>query len=541
MTNVSLTIDGRSATVPAGTSVWDAAKSVGVEIPVLCHSPKLRPVGVCRVCVVDVGARVMAASCVRPCEEGMKVVTNSPKVEKQRKTLVGLLMADHPAECAKERTTADDELDALARRYGVDRHRMYRPTANVARPKDVSSPVIAVDHAACILCDRCIRACDEVQCNEVIGRTGKGYTTRIGFDLDSPMGGFDVRVVRRVRGRLPDRGADQQGHHVLPLARARELKQVDSVCPYCGVGCAITYHVDRGEEYGRLRRGPAGVRQRRAGCASRAATAGTTPCTSSGSTKPLVPQEGSIPEGSLVERGEGQGGQEAGGRRLRRGDAGLPRGDVGRSPRPDRVAVSCGIKRDHGPGALAGFGSAKCSNEEAYLFQKMMRAALGTNNVDHCTRSCHASSVAALHGGDRLRRRVGRVRRHRRVADVLLLTGTNTTVNHPVAATFFKQAAKRGVKMLCGRSRGGRRSPTSRRGTARSARAPTWRSTTALMHVLVTEGRVDAEFVATRTENYDALKALVANYPPERVAPACGIPADTLARDRPRRGEGART
>ena len=215
---VTLTLDGRPVTVPAGTTIWEAAKAVGTDIPALCHSPKLRPVGVCRMCVVDVGGRVLAASCVRACEEGMKVETGSPKVEKQRRMLTALLLADHPSPCDKERTTRDCELEALGRKYDLI-NSVGSPSPPVATggldppPKDLSSPVIAVDHAACILCDRCIRACDEVQCNEVIGRTGKGYPTRIGFDLDNPMGQSTCVSLRRVRRRLPDRGADQQADH----------------------------------------------------------------------------------------------------------------------------------------------------------------------------------------------------------------------------------------------------------------------------------------------------------------------------------------
>src|SRR5438045_2158437 len=173
---VTLTIDGQKVTVPAGTSVWDAATSLGIDIPVLCHDPRLRPVGVCRLCVVDVGGRVLAASCVRAAEEGMKVDTRSERVERQRRTLVDLLMADHPTPCDKEQTTRDCLLEAHARRYGVTAPSF--PAQN-HRPRDDSSAVIVVDHQACILCDRCVRGCDEIQSNEVITRTGKGYTTRI--------------------------------------------------------------------------------------------------------------------------------------------------------------------------------------------------------------------------------------------------------------------------------------------------------------------------------------------------------------------------
>src|SRR5262245_61771850 len=167
MSNVTLTIDNRPVTVPAGTSVWDAAKSIGIEIPVLCHHEKMRPVGVCRMCVVDTGGRVLAASCVRPCEEGMKVETGSAKVQKHRKMLTALLLADHPVPCAKERTTGGDLLDALGRKYGLIANSVMSTeysvliTQNANRPQDHSSKVISVDHQACILCDRCIRSCDE--------------------------------------------------------------------------------------------------------------------------------------------------------------------------------------------------------------------------------------------------------------------------------------------------------------------------------------------------------------------------------------------
>src|SRR5437899_2110956 len=182
---VNLSIDGQPVTVAAGTTVWDAARQLGIAIPVLCHQPRLRPVGVCRLCVVDVGGRVLAASCVRACEEDMQVETTNPQIERSRRVLLELLLADHPSPCVRERTTGDCELEALARRYGLLSSRFEQ---GLARPADDSSPVIAVDHNACILCDRCIRACDEIQSNEVIGRTSRAGATLIAFDLDQPMG-----------------------------------------------------------------------------------------------------------------------------------------------------------------------------------------------------------------------------------------------------------------------------------------------------------------------------------------------------------------
>ncbi|HKI99739.1 MAG TPA: 2Fe-2S iron-sulfur cluster-binding protein [bacterium] len=185
---VTLTIDDRSVTVPRGTTLWEAARELGIDIPVLCHNPRMSPVGVCRMCVVDVGERVLAASCVRPCEEGMKVQTATPEVLGHRRTLTQLLLSDYPEQSRREGTTGDDALLALARDLGVDAVPFPDGATGAPRGQDDSSPVIAVDHQACILCDRCIRACDELQHNDVIGRTGKGYFARIAFDLNNPMG-----------------------------------------------------------------------------------------------------------------------------------------------------------------------------------------------------------------------------------------------------------------------------------------------------------------------------------------------------------------
>jgi CRP-like cAMP-binding protein/Fe-S-cluster-containing dehydrogenase component len=184
--SVEITIDGQALSVPAGTTVFDAARMQGISIPTLCHLQNETPVGVCRLCVVDTGARVLAASCVRPVEPGLKVVTNSEKVVATRKTLLELMMSDHPSPCARQRNSGDCELETLAAAAGVREPRYAR--RSVSRGHDDSSLSIAVDHDSCILCDRCIRGCDEVRNNFVLGRMGKGYAADIAFDLNSPMG-----------------------------------------------------------------------------------------------------------------------------------------------------------------------------------------------------------------------------------------------------------------------------------------------------------------------------------------------------------------
>jgi CRP-like cAMP-binding protein/Fe-S-cluster-containing dehydrogenase component len=183
---IELTIDGTTIQVPPGTTVFDAARMNGIAIPTLCHLQSQTPVGVCRLCVVDTGARVLGAACVRPVEPNMKVQTNSEKVLAARKTLLELLMSDHPSPCSRQANSGDCELEVLAKEAGVGAPRF--PRRSVSRGHDESSLAIAVDHDACILCDRCIRGCDEIKNNFVLGRMNKGYSAGIAFDLNAPMG-----------------------------------------------------------------------------------------------------------------------------------------------------------------------------------------------------------------------------------------------------------------------------------------------------------------------------------------------------------------
>src|SRR5262245_45765669 len=524
---VNLTIDGRPVAGPTGTTVWDAARSAGIDIPVLCHHEKMRPVGVCRMCMVDTGGRVLAASCVRPCEEGMKVETASPKVERHRKMLTALLLSDHPVPCARERTTGDDMLDSLGRRYGLIQNGTFSTqysalrTQDSQRPKDASSPVIAVDHQACILCDRCIRACDEIQCNEVIGRTGKGYETRIAFDLDSPMGQSTCGSCGECVAACPT-GALTNKPLTLPLVPPNQTRNVESVCPYCGVGCALTLHVDSAANKIVWAEGRDG-----SGNDGRLCVKGRYgwdyTLHEQRLTRPLIRRPEAYPKGPLSKEVHGSG-----------RNAVVDYREVMPAFREaswdealDLIASSLlRIKMKHGPRALAGFGSAKCSNEEAYLFQKLMRAGLGTNNVDHCTRLCHASSVAALLEGIGSGA-VSDIFANARHSDLLLLTGTNTTANHPVAATYFKQAAKNGTRIVIVDPRRPQIADFAawycpiHPGTAVAF-------SNAIMHVMIADNLVNRDFVRHRTENFDALSDLVRGYPPSRVAPVCGIPESTI-------------
>ncbi len=523
MQTVTLIIDGEPVSVRQGTTIWEAARQAGKEIPVLCHDPRLRPVGVCRMCVVDVGERVLAASCVREATEGMNVVTHSEKVENCRRTLTELLLSDYPETSAREQDTADDLLLRLARDYGIETTAIDLPAGN-GRGQDASSPVIAVDHAACILCDRCIRACDEVQHNDVIGRTGKGYTARISFDFDNPMGESTCVSCGECAAVCPT-GALTHKALTVPIRPRSQLEPVHSVCPYCGVGCAITYHVDPEKNtvvFAEGRESPASE--------SRLCVKGRYGFDYAKHpqrlTVPLIRREASYPKGPLSSDVKGERRKKPGGL-VDYGEVMPAFREASWDEALDLVASRLkGLKEKHGPSALAGFGSAKCSNEEAYLFQKLVRAAFGTNNVDHCTRLCHASSVAALLetiGSGAVTNVFSDVHN----ADVALVTGSNTTANHPVAATFIKDAAANGTTLIVIDSR--------ETGIARHAHlflqihaGSDVALYNAMMNVMIDEGLVDHAYIREHTEGFELLQQAVKSYTPEAVEELCGISAETI-------------
>ena len=503
------TLDGREVEAAPDESIWQVAKREGIEIPHLCWLPQpgYRADGNCRACMVEVeGERVLAASCIRKPAAGMKVATASERAVTARRMVMELLVADQPA-----RVDAHDRGSRLwgwADRLEVTESRFPardRPAA------DWSHPAMAVQLDACIQCTLCVRACREVQVNDVIGMAGRGHHEQIVFDQGDPMGASTCVACGECVQACPT-GALMPATMVDRATGRGDLnadREVDSICPFCGVGCQITYHIrDDRIAYVTGRDGPANE--------NRLCVKGRFGFDYVDSpqrlTTPLIRKEGVAkdPTDRIDPRNPWTHFREAS------WDEAL-----------DRAAAGLRAVRDRdGGNALAGFGSAKCSNEEAYLFQKLVRTGFHTNNVDHCTRLCHASSVAALMEGigtgavtapftDALH------------ADVVVIIGANPTENHPVAATYFKQAAKRGTRLVV----------MDPRGQAMKRHA-TWMlqfkpggdvaMLNAIMHVIVAEGLYDTQYVQAHTDGFERLKAHLADYPPEAMAPICGIPADTL-------------
>jgi formate dehydrogenase major subunit len=549
---INLTIDDTPVSVPPGSTLWEAARIAGIQVPVLCHSPSLDPVAVCRVCAVQVeGARVFPAACIRAAEEGMVVHTRSEAVQRSRRMIVELLMADHPRPCEQHRLFGNCELELLAGQFGVveprfagrgvrclDQAQDRTPntehrTPNTARLtlKDASSPVINVDHAACILCDRCIRACDQVQVNDVIGRGGKGYGAHIVFDNDRPMGQSTCVSCGECMAACPTGALTDK-----PLVQAFEpaaMQEVDSTCPYCGVGCSITYHVQHdtlvrvtGRADGPANRGRLCVKGRYGFDYAEHPHRLTVPLIRRAEVYPKHALSPELEEGDYRRRKRQGPGDGAGDAQMHRALMASFR-EATWDEALDLMARSfTEIKQQHGPGALAGFGSAKCSNEDNYLFQKLIRAVFGTNNVDHCTRLCHASSVAALMeclgSGS-----VSNVFADVLLADVALVVGSNTTENHPVAATFIKQAAKRGTKLIVMDPR----RPDLARNADHYIRFKPGTDVAlfnSIMHVILAEGLHDDAFIAARTENFEAVREVVQHYPPELAERITGVPREKI-------------
>ncbi|ULX51859.1 formate dehydrogenase subunit alpha [Cupriavidus taiwanensis] len=496
---VTFTLNGREVSAEPGESLLKVAQREGFDVPHLCYKDGLEPAGNCRACMVEIqGERVLAPSCCRYPAAGMQVQTESERARRAQRTVLELLQSDMP----EAEYTRHNELDQWAARLEVGKPR-FAPRERVAA--DLSHPAIAVNLDACIQCTRCLRACRDEQVNDVIGLALRGDDARIVFDMDDPMGASTCVACGECVQACPT-GALMPARDA---ALAVPDKQVESVCPYCGVGCQLTYNVkDNRILFVEGRDGPAN-HQRLCVKGRYGFDYVQHP---QRLTVPLVRRDGVPKQGDFVMDPDHVM-------------------DVFREASWEEALALAGgklaqIRDAHGKRALAGFGSAKGSNEEAYLFQKLVRTGFGSNNVDHCTRLCHASSVAALLegiGSGAVSNPVMDVDK----AEVVIVIGANPTVNHPVAASWIKNAVKNGTKLIVADPR--------RSDLARFA----WRFLqfkpdadvallNAMMHVIVNEGLVDRDFIDSRTIGFDELQRNVAAYSPELIAPICGIDAETI-------------
>ncbi len=507
---VTFFLDGRPVEAKPDETLWEVARREGTEIPHLCHhpGPGYRPDGNCRVCMVEIeGERTLAASCIRRPAPGMKVHTANDRVEQARAMVFEMLLADQPDRAVAH--DPDSRFWRWADRLGLTGSRL---PAGESPPPDASHPAMRVFLDACIHCNLCVRACREVQVNDVIGMAHRGRHSNIVFDQGDPMGASTCVACGECVQACPT-GALVEATLVDTAGRstARDLREVHSVCPYCGVGCQLTYRIE-GDRIIAVngRDGPSN--------AYRLCVKGRF-----GLDYVAHPHRLKHP---LIRR---QDAPKSADTQVDPADPSSHFREASWEEALDAAAAGLRRIRDQAGGkALAGFGSAKGSNEEAYLFQKLVRTGFGSNNVDHCTRLCHASSVAALLEGIGS----GAVTAPftaAREADVIVVIGANPTENHPVAATYFKQAAKQGKTLIVMDPRG---TALKRHATHMLQFNPGTdvAMLNAMLNVIVTEELFDADYMARRTEGFESLQSRIAGFTPEAMAPVCGIDAETLRR-----------
>ncbi|MFV2053791.1 formate dehydrogenase subunit alpha [Aliiroseovarius sp. YM-037] len=508
---IRFTLDGEPAEAAPGQTIWEVAHGRGLVIPHLCHKPQpgYRPDGNCRACMVEIeGERVLAASCIREPSEGMVVTSNSARAKGARKMVMEMLVADQPAPDVSHDKSS--HLWDMAAMQGVSESRFPKLEEGRIPLLDDSHVAMNVNLDACIQCGLCVRACREVQVNDVIGMAGRGHDAYPVFDISDPMGDSTCVACGECVQACPT-GALMPAT-VVDAAQVGDSadydREVDSVCPFCGVGCQVSLKVkDDKIKYVEGINGPANE--------GRLCVKGRFGFDyihhAHRLTKPMIRREDAPPKGLNVDPADlSTHFREA------TWDEALEAAAGGMAK----------LAQAHGGKAVAGFGSAKCTNEEAYLFQKMIRQAFRHNNVDHCTRLCHASSVAALIenvGSGAVTATFNEIEN----ADVAIVIGANPVENHPVAATYFKQFTKRGGKLIVMDPRGVGLRRFSRHMLQFRPGADV-SMLNAIMHVIVEEGLYDQQYIDAYTENWEAEKAHLTGFSPEKMEDICGIKADVL-------------
>ncbi|HEY0700310.1 MAG TPA: formate dehydrogenase subunit alpha [Micromonospora sp.] len=498
---VELTVDGVAVAVAPGTSVLRAAAEAGIDIPKLCATDSLKAFGSCRLCVVEIdGARGTPASCTTPVAPGMVVRTQTSKLERLRRGVMELYISDHPLDCLTCSANGDCELQDMAGVVGLREVRYgFDGENHLDAPTDRSNPYFDFDSSKCIVCSRCVRACDEIQGTFALTIEGRGFGSKVsaGTAADNFLSSECVSCGACVQA-CPT--ATLQERSVVELGMP--TRTVITTCAYCGVGCSFKAEL-RGDELVRM-----------------------------------VPyKDGGANEGHSCVKG---------------------RFAFGYASHPDRVltprlresitdewrevsweeAISFTARRlreiqaEHGQGAIGAITSSRCTNEEVYVVQKMVRAAFGNNNVDTCARVCHSPTgygLSQAFGTSAGTQDFASVAD----ADVVLLIGANPTDAHPVFASRLKQQLRRGTQLIVVDPRriGLVRSPhVQARHHLQLAPGTNVAVVNAMAHVVVTEGLVDDEFVARRCEGFDEWAEFIASpeNSPEAVQEITGVPAAEL-------------
>jgi formate dehydrogenase alpha subunit len=491
VSSVTLTINGQQVTVPKGTSVLYAARKIGVDIPTLCHDQELTRFGACRICVVEIpGMRNLPASCVTEATDGMVVFTESEAVAEARKTILELMLANHPMDCLICSKNGACSLQNYAYRYDVQGNAFPGEKHNY--PIENENPFIVRDMNKCILCGKCVRACAEIQGRSVIDFAYRGFDAKVSPAMDLPLGESECVFCGSCVAVCPVGALSEKA--MLGKGRTWEVKKVRTTCPFCGVGCNYDLNVKDGKVIGITSNPDSPVNGRHTCIKGRFGTDYIH--SPQRLTRPLIKKNGEFVEATWDEA-------------------------------LDLVAAKLGeIKDKYGSDAIAALSSARCTNEDNYVLQKFIRARIGTNNVDHCARTCHASTVAGLaisFGSGAMTNSFNDIL----TTDLLFVIGANATEAHPIAGAKMLQAVQKGTKLVV----------ADPRRIELAERADYWLQhkpgtdiplMNGLMHIIIKEDLYDKRFVEERTEGFEELKATVEKYPPEKVSEITGVPAEIL-------------
>lgn len=498
---VHVTIDGRAGCIASGTSVLEAAAQLGIEIPTLCHHPDLSPVGSCRLCMIEIKGRTgQHPACVEPIYEGMSVTTESNGLTESRRFVLEMLLARYADDQSDENGREDSGFFRWVKHYGI------QPTSermlSLRYPVDSDpNPFIRVDLNQCILCTRCVRACEEVQGRFVWGLGNRDEETKIIAGLDTDMLDAHCESCGACAAYCPTGALSDRMSYGIGIPD----RKVRTTCGYCGVGCQFDLNIKDDKVIG-VTSDPSAV------------VNGMSLCVkgrygydflhhSDRLTQPKVREyllEGISPANRPTDRG--------------------PWVDVDWPTAIDLVVQRLlAIKRQSGPDAIGFLSSAKCTNEENYLVQKLARQLIGTNNIDHCARLCHSSTVAGLamaFGSGAMSNSLDDVAQQ---AAAIFVIGSNTTEQHPVFGAMLRQAVlRRGAKLVVADPR---KIDITEFATLHLRQKPGTDVAliNGLMYLALQNEWQDEEFIHDRCEGYEEFRETVNKYPPERVAQITGV------------------
>lgn len=492
---VTLSIDNQEVTVPKGTTILEAAKGLGVEIPTLCHLKELAPDGSCRMCVVEVeGGRRggLTTACTAHCQEDMVVATHSEKVADSRRFILDLLLSNHKLECFSCGKNGDCQLQQYALDYGIDATSFTEGKRMPCHQEDTSNPFFYYDPEKCIMCRRCARVCQLRQGRDVLSIANRGFETKM---MPSYGQAFDQSICESCGNCVSSCPTGALTAKDTKEYRKWETQKIPTTCPHCGTGCQMNLLVKNNRLVGvEPLDGPA---NKNLLCVKGKFASYKFVGSGDRLTEPLIKRNGIFEPASWEEA---------------------------------LTLVSSKfneIKAENGPDALAGFSCSRATNEDNYVFQKMVRAAFGTNNVDNCARVCHSASVHGLAqtlGSGAMTNPIADITED---VDMILLVGSNPEEAHPVIGAQIRQAIQRGTQVVVVDPR--KINLVKDSALHLQVQAGTNVAfANGMMHVILKEGLADRHFIEERTEGFSDLEKMVADYTPEKVAEICHIHPEDL-------------